>query len=118
MAGTRPFSWTLANSILVICLSAFVSKLLLQAVVGWYLRRRTTSRKITILARVKLEEAQYQLSASQSHKSDDGEWEKVEKHTAGSAKNGGEADDEWEGIIGFFHPFWSVQPLGIRSSIN
>ncbi|KAL8758804.1 MAG: hypothetical protein Q9199_001215 [Rusavskia elegans] len=114
MAGTRAFSWTLANSILVICLSAFVSKLLLQAVVGWYLRRRTTSRKITILARVKLEEAQYQLSASQSHKSDDGEWEKVEKHTAGSAKNGGEADDEWEGIIGFFHPFCNAGGGGER----
>lgn len=71
-----------------------------------------------ILARVKLEEARSQLSASRSPKSDDGECEEVEKHTAGSAKNGGEADDEWEGIIGFFHPFWSVQPLGIRSSIN
>ncbi len=118
MAGMPAFSWTLANSILIISLSALISKLLLQAVVGWYLRRRASARKITILARVKLEEAQYQLSASQSPKTDDGEWEKVEKHTAGSAKNGGEADDEWEGTIGFFHPFWSVQPLGIRSSIN
>ncbi|KAI4280417.1 MAG: hypothetical protein L6R38_004462 [Xanthoria sp. 2 TBL-2021] len=114
MAGTRAFSWTLANSILIISLSAFVSKLLLQAIVGWYLWRRTTSRKIMILARVKLEEARSQLSASRSPKSDDGECEEVEKHTAGSAKNGGEADDEWEGIIGFFHPFCNAGGGGER----
>ncbi|CAL8582506.1 asparagine-linked glycosylation protein [Xanthoria parietina] len=114
MAGMPAFSWTLANSILIISLSALISKLLLQAVVCWYLRRRASSRKITILARVKLEEAQYQLSASQSPKTDDGEWEKVEKHTAGSANNGGEADDEWEGTIGFFHPFCNAGGGGER----
>ncbi|KAL9630715.1 MAG: hypothetical protein Q9204_004577 [Flavoplaca sp. TL-2023a] len=106
--------WILANCIITIGFSAFVSKLLLQIVVGWYLRRRTTSRRITILARVKLEEAQYQLSASESPSLDDGEWEKVEKHTAGSAKNGEEADDEWEGIIGFFHPFCNAGGGGER----
>lgn len=116
MAEMRAFVWILANCIITIGLSALISKLLLQTVVGWYLRRRTTSRRITILARVKLEEAQYQLSASESPTLDDGEWEKVEKHAAGSAKNGEEADDEWEGIIGFFHPFWSVPSLGITSS--
>ncbi|KAL8889735.1 MAG: hypothetical protein Q9215_003032 [Flavoplaca cf. flavocitrina] len=106
--------WIFANCIITIGFSAFVSKLLLQTVVGWYLRRRTTSRRITVLARVKLEEAQYQLSASESPPLDDGEWEKVEKHTAGSAKNGEEADDEWEGIIGFFHPFCNAGGGGER----
>ncbi|KAL8662324.1 MAG: hypothetical protein Q9168_008275, partial [Polycauliona sp. 1 TL-2023] len=114
MAERRAFAWTLANSILIIGLSALVIRILLQTVVGWYLRRKTRARKITILARVKLEEARSQLYASQSPKSDDGEWEKVEKHTAGSAKNGGEADDEWEGIIGFFHPFCNAGGGGER----
>ncbi|KAL8894746.1 MAG: hypothetical protein Q9192_004077, partial [Flavoplaca navasiana] len=114
MAEMRGVVWILANCIITIGLSAFVSKLLLQTVVGWYLRRRTTSRRITILARVKLEEAQYQLSASESPTLEDGEWEKVEQHIAGSAKNGEEAGDEWEGIIGFFHPFCNAGGGGER----
>lgn len=70
---------------------------------GWYLRRKTAARRHAILSQVRSEETDYQ---SQEKKSDDGDWEKVESHAVGSSPNGGQADDECEGIIGFFHPFW------------
>lgn len=103
-------SWALIASLLAVSSSTYLCKWLLQATVGWSLQRRTRARRTLILARVKVEESQYQLSTRQSPKSDDGEWEKVEKSTADPTRNGEEANDEWEGIIGFFHPFWFVQP--------
>ena len=108
MAQTRVSPWGFVKTILIIVFSAFVFKWLLQTTLGWYLRRRTAPRRSSILARVKIEEAQSSIAASQSSESDNGEWEKVERHAIGSAQNGEEADNEWEGIIGFFHPFWSV----------
>lgn len=70
---------------------------------GWYLRRKTAARRQAILSQVRSEETDYQL---QEKKSDDGDWEKLESHAVGSSPSGGQADDEWEGTIGFFHPFW------------
>lgn len=105
MSGMRTFLWSLVNTILAVFISAFLFKWLFQSTVGWYLRRRTAARRTLILARARLEESQLQLREQQSPKLEDGEWEKVEKYALGSAPNGGEADDEWEGIIGFFHPF-------------
>lgn len=70
---------------------------------GWYLRRRTAARRQAILSQVRSEERDYQ---SEHKKSGDGDWEKLESHAVASAPNGGPADDEWEGMIGFFHPFW------------
>ncbi|KAL8726409.1 MAG: hypothetical protein Q9181_006064, partial [Wetmoreana brouardii] len=92
--------WSLVNLILTIGISTYVFRWLLQITVGWYLRWKTVARRSLVLARVKLEESQSQLQERPSPNSDNGEWEKVEKYTVGSAPNGGEADDEWEGIIG------------------
>lgn len=107
----QPISvWTLGTFILAIGISTYIFRWLLQKTVAWSLRRRTRARRNLILARVKLEESQLQISARQSPKLDDGEWEKVEKYSVGSAPDVKEADDEWEGTIGFFHPFWFVVP--------
>lgn len=70
---------------------------------GWYLRRKTAARRQAILSQVRSEERDYQ---SEQKKSGYGDWDKLESHAVGSAPNGGQADDEWEGMIGFFHPFW------------
>lgn len=102
--------WTLAAALITISISAYVYRWLLQTTVGWSLRRRTRDRRNLILARVKLDESQSQLSKRPPPNLDDGEWEKVENDTVGSKPNGSEADNAWEGIIGFFHPFWSVLP--------
>jgi alpha-1,2-mannosyltransferase len=73
--------------------------------VGWYLRRKTAGRRAQILERVEDEEKA--LAEDQSVKKDsDDEWENVESYAAGSAKNGEKADKEWDGVVGFFHPFW------------
>ncbi|KAL8627740.1 hypothetical protein Q9189_006546 [Teloschistes chrysophthalmus] len=100
MPRTASFVWGFVNTILTIGITAYIFKWLLQTTVGWYLRRKTSAQRSLLLARVKLEESQLQLRESQLPKSDDIEWEKVEKHAVGSAPNGHEADDEWEGIIG------------------
>ncbi|KAL9060548.1 MAG: hypothetical protein Q9206_000958 [Seirophora lacunosa] len=106
--------WTLIVTSLFLIVSAFLYKNLLQIIVGWSLRRRTRARRDILLARVKVEQSQYQLSAQQSTRSDDGEWEKVEKHAAGSAPHGKDPGDDWEGIIGFFHPFCNAGGGGER----
>lgn len=67
---------------------------------GWYLRQRTSARRKTIFSEVRAEEKDYRAKKRLSPKSDDEDWEKVESYAAGSAK------DHWEGVIGFFHPFW------------
>jgi len=73
--------------------------------VGWYLRRKTAGRRAQILECVEGEEKA--LIEDQSAKRDsDEEWENVESYAAGTAKNGEKADKEWDGIVGFFHPFW------------
>lgn len=108
-------AWVVIVTSLVLGVSAFLYKNILQITVGWSHRRRTRARRDLILARVKVEESQYQLSAQHSPRSEDGEWEKVEKHADGSAPNGKESGNEWEGIIGFFHPFWYVLILDWRS---
>ena len=76
--------------------------------IGIYLRRRSEDRKAAILDRVRGEDSIYRGKERGSPKSDDEDWEKVEQHLAGSATPEGKAEDEWDGIVGFFHPFWWV----------
>ncbi|KAL8666188.1 MAG: hypothetical protein Q9202_001695 [Teloschistes flavicans] len=114
MPQTASFFWGFVNTILTVGITAYIFKWLFQTTVGWYLRQKTSAQRSLILARVKLEESQLQLRESQVPKSDDGEWEKVEGHATGSAPNGQEADDEWEGIVGFFHPFCNAGGGGER----
>ena len=73
--------------------------------VGWYLRRKTSARKKAILLKAKQEEKNFQLDEDPSSTLSD-DWENVESYATGSAVNGGPADDEWEGVVGYFHPFW------------
>ncbi|KAL8798022.1 MAG: hypothetical protein Q9182_007021 [Xanthomendoza sp. 2 TL-2023] len=114
MSELRPILWSLISAIITIGISGYIFTWLLRKSVGWYLRWKTAPRRSTILAKVKLEEAQFQLSESKSPRLDDGSWEKVEKHAVGSAPNGKEADDEWEGVIGFLHPFCNAGGGGER----
>ena len=77
--------------------------------IGWSLQRRTSKRRELIASRVRSEEEAYQASQKGSSKADDEDWEKVEGYAAGTAPNGDlPRDVEWEGVVGFFHPFWSV----------
>ena|SRR2546421_6618112 len=80
--------------------------------IGWSLQRRTSKRRELIASRVRSEEEAYQATQKGSPKADDEDWEKVESYAAGTAPNGDlPRDVDWEGVIGFFHPFWSVMWL-------
>lgn len=90
------------NTFLALGSTFFLCKWLL----GWHLQRSTSPRRELILARIEIEEQDYQSKLRHSSKSDDGDWEKVERYASGSAPNGGKSQDDWKGVVGFFHPFW------------
>lgn len=71
---------------------------------GYYLRKKTAGRKAQILELVEADKKEYLEEDGERRDSD--EWENVEAYAVGSAKNGVKADKEWDGIVGFFHPFW------------
>lgn len=96
--GLVPFLPTLAGFVLTHGLHA----------VGWSIRRKTGGRRELILARVQEEERDYRSKQNKSPKEDE-DWEKVEGYATGTAPNGElPQDEEWDGVVGFFHPFWYV----------
>ena len=104
------FGWYLLGALPVIS-GLFLGGWLTQSLgksVGWYLQRKTSARRKLIQARVNAEEEASHLSRGQTTAIDEADWEKVESYAAGSAANGGQAEKEWEGVVGFFHPFWYV----------
>ena len=93
----------------------FLSTLLLAApfiirfagqTVGWYLRRKTSSRRELILARVEVEEDDHRSKQRHSPKSEDEGWERIENNGGSAESTEDKANAEWKGVIGFFHPFW------------
>ena len=90
------------NTLLALSSTFFLCKWLL----GWHLQRSTSARRELILARIEVEEKDHHSKLRHSFKSDDGDWEKIESHASQSAPNGGKLQDDWKGVVGFFHPFW------------
>ncbi|KAJ5948511.1 Glycosyl transferase family 1 [Penicillium verhagenii] len=100
--------------------------------VGWLIRRRTRSRRDYVIARARSDEEEYRAAHSKTSKThalargqvEDEDWEKVDSSggakTATSSdsgdgsKNEGTSSDEWDGIIGFFHPFCNAGGGGER----
>lgn len=84
--------------------------------VGWLIRRRTRSRREYVIARARSEEEEGRTPRAKdstnplARNQEDEDWEKVDKtggvKTTSSSESGGGEDAEWDGIIGFFHPFW------------
>jgi alpha-1,2-mannosyltransferase len=72
--------------------------------VGYYLRRKTAGRRAQILDLVEQEEKEFQAENRERDDSDD--WENIDGHTTATANNGEKADKEFDGLVGFFHPFW------------
>lgn len=67
---------------------------------AWYLRKKTDGRRCHIVELVEADEKKYREDK------DDGGWERVGACATRIAKNGDKTDDDWDGIVGFFHPFW------------
>lgn len=89
--------------------------------VGWVIRRRTRSRREYVIARARSEEEegcralQAKDSASRSQVEDEEDWEKVDtgERPLSSSESGATGTeegkkDDWNGVVGFFHPFWYV----------
>lgn len=71
---------------------------------GIYLHHKTAGRRAHVLERVEEDEKAF-VSEGKNKESDEG-WENVDALAAGTAGNGQPGDREWEGIVGFLHPFW------------
>ena len=89
--------------------------LLLRAV-GWATQKRTRSRREYVISRVRADEEEFQ--SKRAVRSDDDDWEKVENGSSSSSSidgvpsghgSSGGSKNKWDGIVGFFHPFWYVR---------
>jgi alpha-1,2-mannosyltransferase len=89
--------------------------------VGWVIRKRTQARRAAILARVRADEEelhskQPKTTSTSTTSADDEDWEKVDTSNgsnsgessgvSGSQTSRQSKNDDWAGVIGFFHPFW------------
>lgn len=73
--------------------------------IGYYLGRPSRARRALLLDRVAAEQRTYEIEHKEDKKEED-DWEQIERAMVGSAANGAKADQDWHGIVGFFHPFW------------
>jgi len=74
---------------------------------GVYLWRKTEGRRASILEIMEEDQKQYEAeNKNKKQNSSDDEWENVEGYAVGSAGNGEKGQKDWDGIVGFFHPFW------------
>lgn len=87
------------------------------SVVGWYLRQKTEGRRQRLLRIMAADEQQFQEDSSKNRTAkktggggggggSDSDWENVDDSSAISATNDDKGETDWEGIVGFFHPFW------------
>lgn len=103
-----PFAW--------LFLFPFVWKAL-GSLLGWYLRRKTEGRRSRLLEVMDAELNAYREKKRQHDRAsdnDDDDWEKLDSFAEGSSKNGDKADKDWDGIVGFFHPFCNAGGGGER----
>lgn len=77
--------------------------------VGHYLRRSCLTRRELLLARVATESKNYEAEHADV---EDYDWEEIAS-VATDGRVGSKQDKQWEGIVGFFHPFWYGAPRSI-----
>ncbi|XP_014556939.1 glycosyltransferase family 4 protein [Bipolaris victoriae FI3] len=93
----------------------FLSKTLrfLAGLVGQHLRRSSRTRRELLLARVASETKAYEADLKDKKKEDD-DWEQVGTTPPTSAVKVGQTNSDWDGIVGFFHPFCNAGGGGER----
>ncbi|KAL3420527.1 alpha-mannosyltransferase alg11 [Phlyctema vagabunda] len=90
---------------------------LLQAVgrtVGFYLRKKTAGRRGQILERVETDTKAW--AEKKGSRRDSEEWESVDSYATSAAKDtdAARSNRDWDGIVGFFHPFCNAGGGGER----
>jgi alpha-1,2-mannosyltransferase len=98
--------------ILSLLLSVIISAVFLPKILrfgaellGHQLRRSSRTRRELLLARVASETKRHEAEQKNKKKEDD-DWEEVGNTASNNKSIAGKADSEWDGIVGFFHPFW------------
>jgi alpha-1,2-mannosyltransferase len=84
---------------------------------GWYLRKKTDGRRALIIRAT--EDGETSLRAKKKPGGEkltpaDDDWENIDGATVGTSGNGEKGDREWDGIVGFFHPFCNAGGGGER----
>lgn len=94
--------------LLSLLLPVFISILFLPKIVrffteqlGHYLRRSSRTRRELLLARVATETEKYKQTETEDY-----DWKDIASVATGGKGSSSEADKQWDGIVGFFHPFW------------
>jgi hypothetical protein len=76
---------------------------------GWTLRKKTEGRRALLVALMEEDNKRFARSGAKSNRSSD-DWEKVPGTSIGgddeAASAPAAARKDWDGIVGFFHPFW------------
>lgn len=101
-------SWyiLLIGVLLIPRLCSYISVTALRGL-GKYLQHTTRARRQAIWSRVKAEEIQRQTDPVSQKRAEDDGWEKIDGDAVRSVESSRDIpDEEWEGIVGFFHPFW------------
>lgn len=71
---------------------------------GTQIRHRTQQRRELLIARARTENAE---SRGEAPGTVDDEWEKIDRSSSCSgSEDENNSSNRWEGVIGFFHPFW------------
>ncbi|KAF4551887.1 ALG11 mannosyltransferase-like protein [Elsinoe fawcettii] len=82
-------------------------------ILGGTISSRTSARRDLLFTRAESEEAS--LPAPTNSGPDDSDWEKLENSTIlPSSENGKQEAAQWQGVIGFFHPFCNAGGGGER----
>ncbi|KAL6707918.1 asparagine-linked glycosylation protein [Coniothyrium glycines] len=81
--------------------------------VGQRLRRACRTRRELLLARVADETRKYE-AAQHSKAREDDDWEDVDTAAFAGPESRSKADGNWDGIVGFFHPFCNAGGGGER----
>ncbi|KAM7208503.1 GDP-Man:Man(3)GlcNAc(2)-PP-Dol alpha-1,2-mannosyltransferase [Naviculisporaceae sp. PSN 640] len=93
------------------------------SILGWYVCRKTEGRRAQIVELMEGDvrrhsERTRQPSSTTTSNSSSGEesdgWENVDATGVGTASNGEKGEEEWDGIVGFFHPFCNAGGGGER----
>ena len=78
--------------------------------VGWYIRQKTAGRRELLLSKAVANRNTKPQQIPKRNVLDEEEdgWEKVDTYVPVTVPNGGKSDENWSGVVGFFHPFWYV----------
>jgi hypothetical protein len=101
-------------SLLLVLASPWLAPVAFQVLartVGSLLSARSAGRKILLQSLTKEHNGGEAGVSRQA--AEDPEWETVERIR--TSPNGGKEGDGWSGVIGFFHPFWLVYILKVKS---